>query len=83
MAGQAHLDHAARQLGFPDYATYSAYQQKQAAMRMQNGISGTGMEQGGAPPQNWLQHLLASIPGHPAQLLGYVDERMGKALGGK
>jgi acyl-homoserine lactone acylase PvdQ len=35
MAGpsQAHLDVLAKQLGFRDYATYSAYQRQQAMMR--------------------------------------------------
>jgi hypothetical protein len=84
MAGpysQAHLDHAARQMGFHDYATYSAYQQKQTARRLDNGIQGTGAPTGQPAPQNWLQHLLSSIPGTPAYLFGYVNDQMGKALG--
>lgn len=84
MAGQypqAHLDHAARQLGFHDYATYSAYQQKQAAMRMDNGIQGTGYSAGAQQPagNNWLQNLLAKIPIHPAYLLGKVNDAFTKA----
>ncbi|MFL6707999.1 MAG: hypothetical protein ACJ8HI_07310 [Massilia sp.] len=82
MGSQA-LDQAARQMGFHDYATYQAYQNKQAAMRMDNGIQGTGYstgpQQAAAPPENWLQHLLSSIPIHPAYLLGKVNDAFTKA----
>jgi hypothetical protein len=84
---QAHLDTLARQQGFHDYATYQAYQQKQQAMRMDNGLQGTGSSigqapgAGPAPPQNFLQHLLSSIPGTPAYLLGKVNDAFGKATG--
>jgi hypothetical protein len=84
MAGQssqAHLDHAARQLGFHDYATYSAYQQKQT----RNGIGiGNRRARNRQQPRrrtNWLQHLMESIPGHPAQLLKYVGDKFGAATG--
>jgi hypothetical protein len=81
MAGQssqAHLDHAARQLGFHDYATWQGYQQTR------NGIIGAGEPATGIaapPPTNWLQHLMESIPGHPAQLLKYVGDKFGAATG--
>lgn len=80
-APQAHLDVLARQMGFPDYATYSAYQQKQTAMRMNNGIQGTGYSTGPDQPggNNWLQNLLAKIPIHPAYLLGKVNDAFTKA----
>lgn len=82
-ASQAHLDTLARQMGFHDYATYSAYQQHQAAQRMDNGIQGTGYNTG-APTQqpqgnNFLQNLLAKIPIHPAYLLGKVNDAFTQA----
>jgi hypothetical protein len=81
-ATQAHLDALARQIGFHDYATYNAYQQKQAAMRMDNGIQGTGYNTG-QPQQpqqnNWLQNLIAKIPIHPAYLLGKVNDAFTQA----
>lgn len=76
---QAHLDALAQQRGFPNYATWSAYQNKQQAARMQNGLNGTGAAQGGPAPTNWLQNLLASIPIHPSYLLGKVNDAFTKA----
>lgn len=82
-ATQAHLDTLARQMGFHDYATYSAYQQHQQAARMDNGINGTAANVGGAPQQpqgnNFLQNLLAKIPIHPAYLLGKVNDAFTQA----
>jgi hypothetical protein len=79
-ATQAHLDVLSRQLGFPDYATYRAYQQKQAAARLQNGLNGTGAAQGQvATGNNFLQNLLARIPIHPAYLLGKVNDAFTQA----
>lgn len=83
-ATQAHLDVLARQMGYHDYATYQAYQQKQAAMRMNNGIQGTGSAIGQDPSQqpqqnNWLQNLIAKIPIHPAYLLGKVNDAFTQA----
>lgn len=83
-ATQAHLDTLARQMGFHDYATYSAYQQHQQAMRMNNGIQGTGYDAtGGAQqpqqPTNWLQNLINKIPIHPAYLLGKVNDAFTQA----
>jgi hypothetical protein len=74
MAGysQAQLDHAARQQGFHDYATYQAYQNHQAMMRQQANVVGTGTQGGTAPtpqapqpapPQNWLQRLMWGLSG--------------------
>lgn len=80
---QAHLDHAARQMGFHDYATYSAYQKNQMARRLDNGIQGTGYSNGPQQPapagNNWLQNLLARIPIHPSYLLGKVNDAFTKA----
>lgn len=71
---QAQLDAAARQKGFKDYSQYQAWDRNTRQVVMQGNVE--------APPQtNWLQNLLSSIPGHPAQTLGYVHERMKKALG--
>lgn len=85
MAGhsQAHLDVLARQLGFHDYATYSAYQQhRQADVLGANPATGAPGE-AGAPQQpagnNWLQNLLARIPIHPAYLLGKVNDAFTQA----
>lgn len=83
MAGQAHLDAAARQLGFHNYAQWSAYQQHR-----QNDVLGGNPPVGtpgeaGAPQQpagnNWLQTLLARIPIHPAYLLGKVNDAFTQA----
>lgn len=65
---QAHLDQAARQMGFRDYATYSAYQQHQALMRQGNppvsaGAPPSAAQQPQAPPQNWLQRLMWGLGG--------------------
>jgi hypothetical protein len=73
MAGpsQAHLDVLAKQLGFRDYATYSAYQRQQAMMRQAPNVIGQGTT-GQAPqrppvqaqpPQNWLQRLMWGLGG--------------------
>lgn len=77
--GSRALDQAARQMGFRDYATYQAYQVQQQAMQQQpNPPTGAGAAPG-APPQNWLQHLLSSIPIHPSYLLGKVNDAFTKA----
>lgn len=86
MAGpsQAHLDVLAQRMGYHDYATYQAYQAHQQAMRLSNGLNGQPGPIGGAPqqaPQNWLQHLLSSIPGTPAYLFGKVNDAFGNATG--
>jgi hypothetical protein len=73
MASQA-LDHAAKQMGFRDYATYQAYQQQQAMMRQapnRVGVGTTGQipaqpqaaPAANAPPENWLQRLLWGLGG--------------------
>lgn len=79
---QAHLDVLARQMGFHDYATYSAYQQHQTARRLDNGIQGTGYSTGTqqpsqqpAAPTNWLQSLIQNYTP-----LGYVAKRFGQAV---
>lgn len=78
MADQQHLDRLARQMGYHDFATYQAYQAKQRAVRLNNGLNGTGAAAGqaGTPaPKNWLQ----SIPLSPAYLLNYVSNKMSGA----
>lgn len=79
-AQQAHLDALAQQQGFKNYAQWAAWNRNTRQVVLQGGAGGAAPTQ---PPQNWLQHLLSSIPGHPAQLLGYVDNKMGQALGSK
>jgi hypothetical protein len=70
---QGQLDAVARQRGFPDYATWQAWNVHRQA----------GLQQPAAPAQqpNFLQSLLAKIPGHPANLLGYVNDRIKSATG--
>lgn len=72
---QRQLDTIAQQRGFPDYATWSAWNAHRQA----------GLQQPAAQPQqeqpNFLQSLLAKIPGHPANLLGYVNDRIKQATG--
>lgn len=73
------LDAVARQRGFPDYRTWQAWNRHRTA----------GLQQPGGPvqpqpaPTNWLQNLITSIPGHPAQLLDYVSKKFGAATGAK
>lgn len=83
----AHMDALARQLGYANFNQYQLHQQMLQTQRMQNGIQGTGSNIGQAPgpaqapPQNFLQHLMSSIPGTPAYLLGKVNDAFGKATG--
>lgn len=73
MAGPspAHLDVLAKQLGFRDYATYSAYQRQQAIMRQGNPAVSAGTPPSAGqrppaasqPPQNWLQRLMWGLGG--------------------
>jgi hypothetical protein len=74
---QAHLDALAQQQGFKDFAQWSAWN----AQRQRTVLSGnpTVDTPGGAPPQNWLQHLLSSIPIHPSYLLGKVNDAFTQA----
>lgn len=83
MAGysQAHLDALAQQQGFHNYDQWAAWNAKRNQI---SGIGGaTGIANpGGAPaqpPQNWLQHLLGSIPIHPMYLLNKVNDAFTKA----
>lgn len=72
----AQMDAIARQRGFPDYATWAAWNRHHQA--------GLAQPSAVAPPQpqtNWLQNLVAKIPGHPAQLLDYVSKKFGAATG--
>lgn len=71
MPSQA-LDHAAKQMGFRDYATYQAYQAHQQMMREAPAVVGVGTQGGQpqpqqqpqqAPPENWLQRLLWGLGG--------------------
>lgn len=77
MGSQA-LDHAARRMGYHDYATYQAAQAHRQDVLSQNPATGT-TGPAGAPPENWLQHLLSSIPIHPAYLLGKVNDAFAQA----
>lgn len=77
MADRAQLDAAARQQGFKNYEQWAAWDRNTRQVVLQ------GNPAVAQPPKNWLQSLLESIPGHPAQTLGYTHERMKKYLGGK
>lgn len=69
------LDAMAREKGFPDYATFVAWNRhRDANLR-------SGETQPAAAPTNWLQTLLERIPGHPAQTLKYAGEKFKKATG--
>jgi uncharacterized membrane protein YebE (DUF533 family) len=75
MGSQA-LDHAARQMGYRDYATYQAYQAQQQALRSGPPVAAAAAQpaQPQAPPQNWLQTLINATP------LGGAMARVRKAL---
>lgn len=72
------LDAIARQRGFPDYATWAAWNRHRTAGLQQPGATP-------APPQNnnFLQNLLAKIPWHPSFLLGYTNDKINKANNGQ
>lgn len=69
-----HLDAMAQQLGFPDYATWAAWDQhRQAGLKQPNTST---MQQSQAPQhENVLQSILSAI--NPLQ---YVANRVGKVL---
>jgi hypothetical protein len=71
-----HLDAMARQLGFPDYATWAAWEQhRQAGLKEPN--TATMQQSQAQQPQheNVLQSILSAI--NPLQ---YVANRVGKVL---
>jgi hypothetical protein len=77
MPSQAHLDALAQQQGFKNYAQWSAWNQRtRQPVLSGNPTVGPG---NGAPPQNWLQHLLGSIPIHPMYLLNKVNDAFDQA----
>jgi hypothetical protein len=68
------LDAVARQRGFPDYATWTAWNRNRQE----------GLQQPTAPPAqpgNFLETLLGKIPLHPTYLLNYVNDKFKKATG--
>lgn len=69
---QGRLDAVARQQGFPDYATWAAWNaHRQAGLRQ----APTDTEQ----PGNFLQSLLGKIPVHPSYILDYVNKKLKEA----
>lgn len=70
---QGQLDAVARQRGFPDYATWSAWNAHRQA--------GLSQPQQSAPPQNFLQSVLGKIPFHPSYLFNYVTKKFNEATG--
>ena len=68
---QAQLDAIARERGFPNYAAWSAWNQKyRQPIRAE-----VAPEQ----PTNWLQNLVNKIPWHPSSTLGYVNKKIEEA----
>ncbi len=77
----AHADQLAREQGFPDYATWKAWNAKRAANAASVGrpaATGASVVQQGAH-SNWLQQLLGHIP--PFSIIGGVSDAYGKATG--
>lgn len=68
---RSRLDAMAREKGFPDYATWKAWNDKYRKTQTTT-----------AEPkkQNFLQKLISKIPGHPSNTLGYVNDKMNKAM---
>lgn len=65
---QAQLDAIAREQGFPDYASWKAWNEKyRSTVR-------TGDTQKPAP-KNFLQSLADRIPIHPSYILNYVTDK--------
>jgi len=60
------LDAAARQKGFPDYATYKAWEAKRTGSLRTKGTTAS------PPPKNWLQKMGMM---HPANMLDYVSKK--------
>lgn len=72
---QGQLDAVARQRGFPDYATWQAWNAHRQA----------GLQQPAAPDPsqqpNFLQSLVNKIPIHPSYLFNYVNDKIKQATG--
>lgn len=63
------LDAIAQERGFPDYATWQAWENHRA-----QSLKGSNTTAHPAP-KNWLQQILSTV--HP---LNYVADRVGKAM---
>jgi hypothetical protein len=72
----AKLDAAAKQKGFPDYATYKAWETKYGQKARNKNAGKNGSSQG--TPKNWLQKIGMM---HPAKMLGYVADKVKAATG--
>lgn len=68
---QGQLDAIARERGFPDYATWQAWENHRS-----QSLKGSNTT---AAPKNWLQGLIDRIPIHPSYLLNYASDKIGKA----
>lgn len=64
----AQLDALARERGFPDFATWRAWNQN-----YRSPVKGKGQA---AAPKNWLQNLIDQIPIHPSYLLNKAADAM-------
>ena len=69
---QRQLDQAAQQMGFPNYATWAAWNAK---YRSQSNKAGVAAQ----PKKNFLQGLLEKIPWHPSFIFKHVNDGIDKA----
>jgi len=78
----AHLDAMAKQLGFPDYKTWAAWNagQRRSASIDPSKITTTGPATvAQKKPGNWLSALFNKIP--PFSIIGHVSDAYGNATG--
>lgn len=68
------LDAIARERGFPDYATWMAWQQKHRAP-----VRGQAQMQAQPQKKNFFQNLINKIPIHPSYLLNHTNDKINKA----
>ena len=64
----AQLDALARERGFPDFASWRAWDKN-----YRSPVKGKGQA---AAPKNWLQNLIDQIPIHPSYLLNKAADAM-------
>lgn len=80
-APQSHLDVVAQHAGFPDYATWQAWNQHRTDAITQGSNTTTPASDAANSQPNFLMSLLTKIPLHPAAIMGYVSDRYHQATG--